>query len=304
VAKVLATLDRPGVVFRERTTQKFRCLLPGHEDRKPSATLGLGKSDGRWSYRCHACDTNLTMAELYATVRSGRLVTFDGQRPTVARWLLRMWHEAGIDTVMVPDLAIDATIPLTPADRRYAEGFLLLRALRHHHGDPDLVPFTHGFAAAWCAMSEKSARRAARKLLDCGWLRVKEAPPGMRCGHLFDTGQAIAQNEANPLATVVPWVVLGEGGLPVEDEGAAGLPERVLPAVPSGVEVEAGGASVDEGDGLPDVAQVVLAEAVAFIGRLDASGGPTGDVGSVVGHAEEGYAHFRLPFDPNVCPFS
>lgn len=298
VGNVLEALGRPGVKFKAASTAKFRCLIPGHADNRASANLFRGENDGRWSYRCNtACDVTLTMAELYATVTAGRIVKFGKKdRPTVARWLLRMWHEAGVAPVTVPELDLPAD--LTPTERRYAEGFALLRALRRHHGDFDYVPFTHGFAAAWCGMSPKSAQRAARKLMACGWLRVKECPPGMRCGLLFDLGPVVLRNPANPYATgILPAVFRDDGtrwdapAVPLlellapavdltarhveGEEGEPGLGQEALPVGPTGVEVEPRAAAVDEVDDLHDVAQMDLAEGVAGRRGLDAAGGAT-----------------------------
>lgn len=293
VAQVLNLLGRPRVL-RGSDFAEFCCPIADHEDTRPSAGLYLSQL-GQWRFKCHACDENMSLVQLYASVQTGRRVTFRG--PTAAQWLRRMWHEAGIDPVEVQE--VDLPADPTPATRKVAEGFVLLRALRRHHGDTDYVPFTYDFATEWCGVSRSTAQRAMQELRDCGFLRVKESPPGMRCGLLYDLGEAVAQDPTNPYATVVPWVVFGDDGrpfgLPVDEsvplvggESVGGPLLRDVvrqerdpvplemdgPGLSGRVEVDPGGRSVDEGDHLQHVAEVGAAEGVVRLRGLDAPGGP------------------------------
>ncbi|MDQ2796020.1 MAG: bifunctional DNA primase/polymerase, partial [Actinomycetota bacterium] len=299
IARVLEVEGRPGVKFGATSTEHFRCLVPGHADRRASATLFRG-DDGRWLYRCHTkCNVTLTMAELHATVTAGKLVRLGKKKPSIAAWLWRAWHEAGIDPVVVPELDLQWIGDLTPADRRYAEGFTLLKALRDHHGDLDDAPYALDFAGDWCRLSRSTVQRAARKFMGCGWLRVRSCPPGMRCGFLYDVGPVVPQNDPNLFATTIAWATFRDDGtrtdsptgrlldalvapdqvhadlLPVtveRQEGETGGGHEGLPVGSAGVE-GFGTRAVDEGDDLPDVAEMPAAKVIAGHGVVDASSG-------------------------------
>lgn len=177
---VLRLLGRPARLSSPGQTGDFQCLVPGHRDGQPSATLYRATRDGvrgagAYRYRCRGCGVNLSLAELYATVRggTGEAVSFEGRTPTAARWLARLWHDAG--TRPVPRTTIQPPTGCSANARTLAEGFGLLCDLRAAHGDHDPVPFTRGFGEAWCGLSESQAKRGMKELRDSGWLTEETA---------------------------------------------------------------------------------------------------------------------------------
>lgn len=222
VAALLGALGREGVWAGGDTFRPIPCVLPGHDDQQPSAGLYRGAS-GAWRYRCHGCGQTMGLARLYASVIVGRVIE-DGDlnAPEAARWLQRAWHAAGVDRALITD---DLPEGLTRAQSKVAEGFALLYGLRRHHGDMDAVPFTIAFAARWCAVSSKTAERALQRLRDVGWLRPVEKPQGMRAGLLYELGEAVIIDPANPFTATAPWVVLeADLGVGVGDAARGAMP--------------------------------------------------------------------------------
>jgi len=183
VSAVMRLLNRPDAIDAAGRTREVSCVLADHEDRRPSA--GLFRHDsGAWRYRCHGCGRHLSLARLGAAVMSG---TADGSDampgPVAARWLARLWHEAGVRPVPMPTVAPPRGC--SPAARTLAAGFGLLSGLRAvEENDAGLIPFTARFAAAWCALDVDEAKAGLRELRELGWL-IADGPSRWGVGYLY-----------------------------------------------------------------------------------------------------------------------
>lgn len=151
--------------------RKFRCPMPRHDDRRPSATLVRG-FDEIFRVRCWAgCagDAPLTLAEVAASRAAGDAVRLRG--PSQARWYRRLEADAALVAVEkppMPGLPSNAPEPV----RRVAEGFAFLVGVRRSLDAEDRgTPFGRKFAAAWCGVTEKQARDATIALKDLDVIR-------------------------------------------------------------------------------------------------------------------------------------
>ena len=176
--------------------QKFRCILPGHEDRNPSACLWRDERRGLVVYQdFHAGKrarpgqkplASLTLAEVYAADRTGRVERLRGLQHVL--WKLRLLVDTGF-VDRPPVNAPPAPPTLTAATLRVYDGFCelvsirQLTALRH-----EPAPYSWRFASGWCGVSESSAGRGMQQLLAHGLIRRAGAMPGARGAALFELG--------------------------------------------------------------------------------------------------------------------
>jgi hypothetical protein len=145
--------------------QSFLCILPGHFERNPSASLGKD-SHGRWVYRDHhqrgGCPLYMTLADAYASQRRGWIQKMDG--PTLAVWKLAMLAEMGlVDPVAVP-------LRLLPDDasddvRRLYGGVRHLLSLKWLYEYGAATPCAWSFMADWTGMDERAVGAAMKELL-------------------------------------------------------------------------------------------------------------------------------------------
>jgi hypothetical protein len=149
----------------------FRCVLPGHEDHRPSASLWR-REDGTVHYHDHHKRDGvpwLTLAEVFAAQVTGKTRPLSG--PELATWKLRLLVTAGlVESTMVeaPPLPPEAPLHVT---RVYA-GFLRLLSCRWLYTPGAPAPFTWKFAAAWCGVTERQAGEAIQELLRLGIIRI------------------------------------------------------------------------------------------------------------------------------------
>ena len=149
----------------------FRCILPGHTDEHPSASLYRDRS-GAVVYRdWHRADGEewYTLAEVRASLAYGKAVKLSG--PELATWHLRLLVETGFvepAQVQAKELPDDAPA----AARSVYEGFLLLLGCKWLHTPDEPTTFSWRFAAAWCGdMSKSTAERGMTWLLQHGYIR-------------------------------------------------------------------------------------------------------------------------------------
>lgn len=151
--------------------QAFLCILPGHHERHPSASLGKD-SHGRWVYRDHhqrgGCALYMTLADAYASQRRGWVQKMDG--PTLAVWKLAMLAEmALVDPIDVPlrPLSDDASLDVC----RLYEGARRLLSLKWLYEYGAATACAWAFMADWTGMDERAVGAAMNELLRMKILR-------------------------------------------------------------------------------------------------------------------------------------
>lgn len=166
IRAVAAVLGIPGEVGRG-----FRCILPGHRETNPSASLDLNDAGITVYFDWHARDglKVLTLPEVRAAQAYGEVRKLS--RPELATWGLRLLVEAGV----LHPVRVDApTLPAweSPHVHRVYCGFLLLLACKwlHTHGAP--TAFSWRFAAAWCGVRQKLVGEAIQHLCYEGYMHV------------------------------------------------------------------------------------------------------------------------------------
>ena len=145
----------------------FRCILPGHDDQRPSASLFREPIHGTWVYMdFHRRDgpPAFLLAEVYAAVQTGEVRQLPNHE--AAAWKLRLL----VDTGFLPE----APVVAPPLPRRVSttvakvyEGFIRLVALL---GSP--VCFSWRFAAEWCGTAQPTAGRAIHELMRLKIIRI------------------------------------------------------------------------------------------------------------------------------------
>lgn len=143
----------------------FRCVLPGHEERNPSASIYSG-DNGVFMYhdfhqrsgpRCY------TLGQVRAYQANGVVGDLSLKSSVHATWSLRLLVESGVfSPVPVSPLILPFDAPQHV--RRVAEGFTLLLGCRWLYRAGEPAPLTRRFASAWCGVSEKQAEFAIRYL--------------------------------------------------------------------------------------------------------------------------------------------
>jgi hypothetical protein len=150
----------------------FTCVLPGHVERHPSATLCRNSRGAVVYHDWHrrGGPEYLTLPEVRASLAYGRGVKLPG--PSLATWGLRLLVEAKV----LRPAAVECLIPLVPPSvgavgRSLRDGFALLLGCKWLHSFGEPTPFTPEFAAAWCGLSEYQARQGIRAAIQLGIIR-------------------------------------------------------------------------------------------------------------------------------------
>ena len=168
--------------------QPFPCVLPGHDEAKPSASLYC-MPDGKVMYRDwheRSGQAWYSLAEVYASQCYGTVRKLTP--PEQATWCIRLLEETGF----VEPVEVD--LPLLPASARRAdklvyEGFKRLLGCRWLHTPGAPTPFTREFAAAWTGLAPRHAVDAMKRLLADGYIQgAGECRPGARPLKLFLPG--------------------------------------------------------------------------------------------------------------------
>ena len=149
----------------------FACVLPGHTESRPSASL-YELRDGSIVYHdWHRRDGRewFSLPEVFAAQAYGKVVNLRG--PELATWQLRFLVETGFAEAVQVEMR-----PLPAAASRCVrstyEGFKLLLGCKwlYEYGAP--TAFSWRFAAAWCGLSERHAGSAITDLVRLGIIRV------------------------------------------------------------------------------------------------------------------------------------
>ncbi len=136
----------------------FKCPLPGHDEKKPSAALyqrdGGGvigfhdfhKMTGSQNEKGNAF---VPVVEVYSAVKMGHYRKLGKGEKAI--WWLRALHEAGFITELPPVERKDLPNNSPKPAKRIYEGFLYLLALRKlYSSEQEGTPFSFRFAAEWC----------------------------------------------------------------------------------------------------------------------------------------------------------
>jgi len=155
----------------DRVGQRFLCILPGHEEVHPSASLHWDPKTGALQYHdwhARSGEPWYTLSDVRASLAFRQAVRLRG--PSVATWQLRLLVEAGIlERYPVPARGLPPAAPR--AARTVYEGFLLLLGCKWWHTPQAPAPFSWRFAAAWCGLGVRQAGQAMHWLLAHGVLR-------------------------------------------------------------------------------------------------------------------------------------
>ena len=164
----------------------FRCILPGHYERHPSASVWR-RDDGTYHYHDfhgRAGVERLTLADAYAARMTGEVRALRG--PELPTWKLRLLVRAGL---AVPALVALPPLPTSAgaATRLVYHGFRLLLACKWLYAPGAPAPFSWRSASRLCGVSERAVGTAMHELLRSAiirsagtWKRTTLFLPGVR----------------------------------------------------------------------------------------------------------------------------
>ncbi|HEX5249926.1 MAG TPA: bifunctional DNA primase/polymerase [Gaiellales bacterium] len=180
---VSAVCERLGIPAKG-VGKNFRCVLPGHQETHPSASLTHDKNGAVVYHDWHRRDGQefFLLAEVYAAVTAGKVVKLN--KPELARWKLRLLVETGV--VAAPAVTLPPLTSANSTQTKVYDGLRLLIQARTLADDPDPFPFTASFVSRWCAITEDQAKLAIRFIRDQGLLTIAgKFPSGVHTGHLY-----------------------------------------------------------------------------------------------------------------------
>lgn len=142
----------------------FKCVIPGHYEKTPSASLCVNPNTGQVMYRdWHGVDGQCwySLAQVRASLGYGYMKRLSG--PELATWQIRLLVETGL---LAP---VEVSIKRLPraakvTTRQVYDGFKLLLGCKWRYSPNDPTPFSRKFAGAWCGVSEATAGRAIAEL--------------------------------------------------------------------------------------------------------------------------------------------
>lgn len=151
----------------------FRCILPGHNEKSPSAALWRNPDTGEVRYHdFHRVGGEWhSLADVRAALGYGHVVTLS--KSELVTWTTRLLVETGFVqslTVPLPPLPAGSTLDT----KKVYEGLRLLFGSRWLHTPGDPAPFTWKFARAWCGVPEHRAGAAIQALLRANIIHVAE----------------------------------------------------------------------------------------------------------------------------------
>lgn len=161
-----------------RVGKTFCCILPGHRENNPSASiapyLSNGsngfKGDGIYRYRdwhSRSDEERYLLGDVYAFLHYGKVFKLSSSES--ATWHLRLLVDAG---VLKPSQFKAPELPcaVKPAIKKVYEGFLHLFRCKWLHTFQEPSSFSRIFAAAWCGVTERIARGAINELIKMGYM--------------------------------------------------------------------------------------------------------------------------------------
>lgn len=155
----------------DRVGQGFICILPGHAEDHPSASLHWDPKTGALQYHDWHARSGVewyTLPDVRASVAHREAVRLRG--PSVATWQLRLLVETGLlEPYPVSSRALPADVQ--PAVRKVYDGFVFLLGCKWRHTPQVPTPFSWRFAAAWCGLGARHVGEAMHWLLAHGFLR-------------------------------------------------------------------------------------------------------------------------------------
>jgi Bifunctional DNA primase/polymerase, N-terminal len=148
-----------------RLGRKFLCFY--HPERRPSMTLYVDKHTGAWKvhdWHERGISVCYGLADIFASRIIGHEVRLEG-KPTLTVWWLRLLITSGyLEPADVPAKPLPPNV--RPSVRTLYDGFILNFQGRWLYEPGKPMPYTEGFAMAWCGL--KSKRQVEEGLY---WLR-------------------------------------------------------------------------------------------------------------------------------------
>jgi hypothetical protein len=149
----------------------FLCVLPGHYESTPSASLHWDPRTGSLKYRDWHRRSGpewFLLAHVYAARFTGEATWLHG--PALMTWQLRLLVDAAV-LPPYPVCALELPDYAPSGVKRVYAGFRHLLACKWWHTSEAPTPFTWHFAAVWCQVGERQAGEAMAWLLKHGYLR-------------------------------------------------------------------------------------------------------------------------------------
>lgn len=158
-----------------RLRKGFRCILPGHDERSPSASLIRSRKTDLIRYRdWHVVDGTewYSLAEVYAAIRTNRVQELSAGEALA--WLVRLYIDAGvIEPARVSLRPLPKNAKTT--ERKVWKGFRDLLAVKYLYRPGEPTMFTRGFASRWSGVGERQAAAAISSLVKRGILKVDKS---------------------------------------------------------------------------------------------------------------------------------
>ena len=151
--------------------QSFSCVLPGHEESKPSASIY--KSDtGLYIYRDwhnKGGKEIFFLPEVYAAIRYKKVVELG--KPEFTTWAIRLLVDLGFIS-QYPIKKKPLPKDVKPTVKKVYEGFCLLLGCKWLYSPGEPTPFSWRFAKSWCGVGERQAGEAIKYLLKHGYIKI------------------------------------------------------------------------------------------------------------------------------------
>jgi hypothetical protein len=194
----------------------FACVLPGHEGYHHAR---VSPRDLR--YTCEVREGSLRVVDVFAARRfAAASVNEPAHRlsaPSAAAWWGRLWIEARLLTLDLPDVEPDANWPNRDVTERVFRGIVLLQAVHAAGALRQAAPvdLSREFAAAWCDVHPMQAYRALKTLAERGYVaRQKVKPKRGYPGWRYElTGKGLSAprpEQAAILAAITPTTTTNE----------------------------------------------------------------------------------------------